>query len=41
MNTLGKRLKQLRNSRGLNQTQLSEALNEKFGLKTDRVMISK
>ena len=41
MSTLGKRLKQLRNSRGLNQTQLSEALNEKFGLKTDRVMISK
>lgn len=41
MNTLGKRLKQLRNSRGLNQTQLSEALNAKFGLKTDRVMISK
>lgn len=41
MNTLGKRLKQLRNLRGLNQTQLSEALNEKFGLKTDRVMISK
>lgn len=41
MNTLGERLKQLRNSRGLNQTQLSDALNNKFGLKTDRVMISK
>lgn len=41
MNTLGERLKQLRNSRGLNQTQLSDALNDKFGLKTDRVMISK
>lgn len=41
MNTLGNRLKELRNSKGLNQTQLSCALNEKFGLKTDRVMISK
>lgn len=41
MNTLGNRLKELRNSKGLNQTQLSDALNEKFGLKTDRVMISK
>ncbi len=41
MNTLGERLKRLRNSRGLNQTQLSDALNDKFGLKTDRVMISK
>lgn len=41
MNVLGERLKQLRNEKGLNQTQLSEALNEQFGLKTDRVMISK
>ena len=41
MNILGERLKELRNSRGLNQTQLSNALNEQFGLKTDRVMISK
>lgn len=41
MNILGERLKQLRNEKGLNQTQLSEALNEQFGLKTDRVMISK
>ena len=41
MNTLGNRLKELRNSQGLNQTQLSDALNERFGLKTDRVMISK
>ncbi len=38
---LGERLKQLRTSKGLNQTQLSEALNERFCLKTDRVMISK
>lgn len=41
MNTLGNRLRELRNSQGLNQTQLSNALNERFGLKTDRVMISK
>lgn len=41
MNILGIRIKELRTQKGLNQTQLSDALNEQFGLKTDRVMISK
>lgn len=41
MNILGNRIKSLRRSKKLNQEQLSEALNKQFGLKTDRVMISK
>ena len=41
MNMLGNRLKVLRKEKHLNQEQLSNALNHNFGLKTDRVMISK
>ncbi len=41
MNTLGERLKELRKEKRLSQTELSMLLNERFGLKTDRVMISK
>lgn len=38
---LGDRIKALRKSKGMTQAQLSEKLNGQFGLKTDRVMISK
>ena len=41
MNVLGDRIRALRKERKLSQDQLSEALNKQFGLKTDRVMISK
>lgn len=41
MNVLGDRIRALRKERRLSQDQLSEALNKQFGLKTDRVMISK
>lgn len=41
MNILGERIKSLRKANSLNQEELSMALNERFGLKTDRVMISK
>ena len=41
MNMLGDRIRTLRKEKGLNQEQFSEALNKQFGLKTDRVMISK
>ena len=37
----GKRIQQFRKERGLTQEQLAEKLNKEFGLKTDRVMISK
>ena len=38
---LGDKIKALRTESGMTQTQLSEKLNEKFGLNIDRVMISK
>jgi len=38
---LGEKIKALRKENGLTQTELSERLNSRFGLKTDRVMISK
>ena len=38
---LGDRIKELRKKAGMTQTELSEKLNSRFGLKTDRVMISK
>lgn len=41
MSILGDRIKSLRKARGLNQTELADALNEQFNLKIDRVMISK
>lgn len=41
MNELGNKLRSLRKDRGLTQAQLSQELNQKFGLNTDRVMISK
>ena len=41
MNVLGDRLRGLRKERGLNQDEFSKDLNKQFGLKTDRVMISK
>ncbi len=41
MNILGTRIKELRKNRKLSQTDLSYALNQQYGLKTDRVMISK
>lgn len=41
MNILGERIRELRKKNNLNQTELSNALNLQFGLKTDRVMISK
>lgn len=41
MNALGKRIKSLRKSKGLNQVEFSKALNLQFNLKTDRVMVSK
>ncbi len=41
MSVIGNRIKELRKKRGLNQTELADALNLQFGLSIDRVMISK
>ncbi len=41
MSVLGDRIKKLRKSKRLNQTELAEALNQQFGLNIDRAMISK
>lgn len=41
MSILGNKIKNLREQRGLTQADLAAALNLEFGLKTDRVMISK
>lgn len=38
---LGEKIKALRKSLGMTQTELSQRLNDEFGLKTDRVIISK
>ncbi len=38
---LGEKIRALRKDAGMTQTELSEKLNSEFGLKTDRVMISK
>ena len=38
---LGEKIKALRKENGMTQTELSQKLNSEFGLKTDRVMISK
>ena len=38
---LGEKIKALRKENGFTQAELSERLNTQFGLKTDRVMISK
>ena len=38
---LGERIKMLRTENGWSQAKLSQMLNEQYGLKTDRVMISK
>ena len=38
---LGEKIKALRKENGMTQTELSQRLNNEFGLKTDRVMISK
>lgn len=38
---LGEKIRALRKDAGMTQTRLSEKLNSEFGLKTDRVMISK
>lgn len=38
---LGEKIKHLRKINNMTQTELSEMLNSRFGLKTDRVMISK
>lgn len=37
----GEKIRALRKEAGMTQTELSEKLNREFGLKTDRVMISK
>lgn len=37
----GEKIRALRKKAGMTQTELSEKLNREFGLKTDRVMISK
>ena len=37
----GEKIRALRKKSGMTQTELSEKLNSEFGLKTDRVMISK
>ena len=37
----GEKIRALRKKAGMTQTELSEKLNSEFGLKTDRVMISK
>lgn len=41
MSILGSRIKELRKKSGLSQERLSKELNKLYGLKTDRVMISK
>ena len=41
MNIIGAKIRDLREEKGYNQAKLSEMLNQKYGLKTDRVMISK
>ena len=41
MNILGERIKYLRKQVGLNQIELANALNREYGLKVDRVMVSK
>lgn len=41
MNVLGSRIKELRKKAGMSQESLSKELNKLYGLKTDRVMISK
>jgi len=42
VNTMsGEKIRALRKKAGMTQTELSEKLNSEFGLKTDRVMISK
>lgn len=41
MNILGDRIKYLRKQAGLNQIELANALNREYGLKVDRVMVSK
>lgn len=41
MNVLGERIKYLRKQAGLNQIELANALNREYGLKVDRVMVSK
>ncbi len=38
---LGEKIKALRKEKKMTQSELSEKLNSEFGLKTDRVMISK
>ncbi|MBQ2847215.1 MAG: helix-turn-helix transcriptional regulator [Clostridia bacterium] len=38
---LGEKIKKLRKENKMTQTELSDKLNSQFGLKTDRVMISK
>lgn len=38
---LGEKIKALRKENGMTQTELSQRLNGEFGLKTDRVMVSK
>ena len=38
---LGEKIKALRKENGMTQTELSQRLNSEFGLKTDRVMVSK
>ena len=38
---LGEKIKALRKEKGMTQTELSQRLNSEFGLKTDRVMVSK
>lgn len=40
-NLIGEKIKELRKKNNLSQTELSNSLNKQFGLKTDRVMISK
>ena len=41
MSVLGDRIKQLRKERNMTQTDLSNMLNTKYGMNTDRVMVSK
>jgi transcriptional regulator with XRE-family HTH domain len=41
MGVIGQRIKELRKAAKLNQTELADALNKKYGLSIDRVMISK
>lgn len=41
MNTLGSQIKKLRKEKNLTQQAFSEKLNTLYGLKTDRVMVSK